>query len=131
MHDTPQKNKCVKKNTLKNKILLGIFVEGFYDNLDSIIDAIIIYVSGRAVGMTSDELKQLYYAYKVSLSSRKEGIFLLIKHISLKSRITIVRLVKIIVNIVYRTITGKCNLCVSKRRLSRIIMTYLKSQKND
>lgn len=131
MHETLQKNKCVKKKCLKDNILLDMFIEGFYDNLDNIMDAIIIYASGRAVGMTSDELKQLYYTYKISLSSREESIFLLIKHISLKSRITILRLVKIIVNIVYRTITGKCELCVSKRRLSRIIMNYLKSTRND
>ncbi|MEM1973574.1 MAG: hypothetical protein QXN68_02150 [Thermoplasmata archaeon] len=108
-----------------------MFVECFYDNLDSIMDAIIIYASGKAVGMTSDELRQLYYTYRISLSSREESIFLLIKHISFKSGITILRLVKIIVNIVYRTLTGKCDLCVSKRRLSKIIMNYLKNLGND
>lgn len=131
MNNAYPKNKCIKKKCLKDNVLLKMFVECFYDNLDSIMDAIIIYASGKAVGMTSDELRQLYYTYRISLSSREESIFLLIKHISFKSGITILRLVKIIVNIVYRTLTGKCDLCVSKRRLSKIIMNYLKNLGND
>lgn len=125
--------RCTKKSGrgIRKNVLWRIFTNVFVDNFDIIMGAIIIYASGKAVGMTTDELKNLYYTYKVSLSSRDEHIFLLLKHLSEKSKITILKLVRIIVNAVHRVIISKYGPCVSKRKLSIIIMNYLKNFKND
>lgn len=133
MHTSGLDFRCTEKHrrSIRKSILWRVFVDVFVDNLDNIMDALIIYASGKAVGMTTDELKNLYYTYKVSLTSRDECIFSLLKHLSMKSKIKIFKLIRIVVNIVHRTIVGKHGPCISKRRLSRIIMSCLKGSKND
>lgn len=116
---------------MKKRFLWELLNDIFFNNLDNVMDALIIYTSGKAVGMTTDELKNLYYAYRTSLSSRDESIFLLFKHLSLKTRISVLKFIKMIVNILHKILSCEYNLYVSKRRLNRIILYYLKYDKND